>query len=114
MMETNSWLESLEDVLDQSFLNQFDEIYYLNSKWVIDTRELDKLVEGQKLAEYLAKEDPESEKDVLDFYLLVNDNSQSVVVLLSPFDLMADESVYKIYENVEEDLSVVPTIEVVK
>jgi len=114
MMETNSWLESLEDVLDQSFLNQFDEIYYLNSKWVIDTRELDKLVEGQKLAEYLAKEDPESEKDVLDFYLLVNDNSQSVVVLLSPFDLMADESVYKIYENVEEDLSVIPTIEVVK
>lgn len=113
-METNSWLESLEDVLDQSFLNQFDEIYYLNSKWVIDTRELDKLVEGQKLAEYLAKEDPESEKDVLDFYLLVNDNSQSVVVLLSPFDLMADESVYKIYENVEEDLSVIPTIEVVK
>lgn len=114
MMETNSWLESLEDVLNQSFLNQFDEIYYLNSKWVIDTRELDKLVEGQKLAEYLAKEDPESEKDVLDFYLLVNDNSQSVVVLLSPFDLMADESVYKIYENVEEDLSVIPTIEVVK
>src|SRR5690606_19924431 len=114
MMETNSWLESLEDVLDQSFLNQFDEIYYLNSKWVIDTRELDKLVEGQKLAEYLAKEDPESEKDVLDFYLLVNDNSQSVVVILSPFDLMADESVYKIYENVEEDLSVIPTIEVVK
>lgn len=114
MMETNSWLESLEDVLDQSFLNQFDEIYYLNSKWVIDTRKLDKLVEGQKLAEYLAKEDPESEKDVLDFYLLVNDNSQSVVVILSPFDLMADESVYKIYENVEEDLSVIPTIEVVK
>ena len=110
----NSWLESLESVVESSFLNQFDEIYYLNSKLVIPVEKLDQYISNQKLSEFLSKEDPESEKDVWDFFLLVNDEFQSVLVLLSPFDLFTDESVFKIYENVEEDLSSVPTIEVVK
>lgn len=109
----NSWLESLEEVVEASFLNQFDEIYYLNSKLLVDESKLDQIVADQKLADFLSKEDPESEADVLDFFLLVNDDTQSVVVLLSPFDFFTDESIFKIYENLEEDLSVVPTIEVV-
>lgn len=110
----NSWLESLESAVDDSILNQYDEIYYLNSKLVLPVDKLDKIVSDLKLNEFLSKEDPESENDVLDFFLLVNDEFQSVLVLLSPFDLFTDESVFKIYENVEEDLSSVPTIEVVK
>lgn len=110
----NSWLESLEEIVDASFLNQFDEIYYLNSKKVVDEKDLDKILSDEKLNSFLSKEDPESDNDVLDFFLFVNDDSQSLVVLLSPFDLFTDETVFKIYENVEEDLSSVPTIEVVK
>lgn len=110
----NSWLESLESVVETSVLNQFDEIYYLNSKLVLPIEKLDKLVTDQKLNEFLSKEDPETEEDVLDFFLMVNDDTQSVLVLFSPFDLFTDESVFKIYDSVEEDLSSVPTIEVVK
>jgi hypothetical protein len=110
----NSWLESLESTVDGSILNQYDEIYYLNTKLVLAVDKLDKIVSDLKLNEFLSKEDPESENDVLDFFLLVNDEYQSVLVLLSPFDLFTDESVFKIYENVNEDLSSIPTIEVVK
>jgi hypothetical protein len=110
----NSWLESLEDIVDAKILNQFEGIYYLNSKMVLKVEDLDKIVSEQKLGSYLSKEDPETEKDVLDFFLLANDETQSVLVLLSPFDFFTDESIFKIYENVEEDLSSVPTIEVVK
>jgi len=110
----NSWLESLETVVESSILNQFDEIYYLNSKKVIDETELDTLVSEQKLQSFLSKEDPEGENDMLDFFLLVNDDTQTIVVLLSPFDLFEDESVFKIYENVDEDFSYLPTIDTVK
>lgn len=110
----NSWLESLESVVELSFLNRFDEIYYLSSKKVLKEAELDKLVSDQSLNSFLAKEDSDGEHDMLDFFLLVNDDNQAVLALLSPFDLFTEETVFKIYENVEEDLSSIPTIEVVK
>lgn len=112
--EMNSWLESLESVVESSVLSQFDEIYYLNSKRVIDETRLDKLVSNQELKIFLSKEDSDDSYDMLDFFLLVNDESQAVLVLLSPFDLFTDESVFKMYTNIEEDLSSIPTIEVVK
>lgn len=55
----NSWLESLESAVDDSILNQYDEIYYLNSKLVLPVDKLDKIVSDLKLNEFLSKEDPE-------------------------------------------------------
>lgn len=110
----NSWLESLEDCLEKQYLNQFDEIYYLNSKLVCSKDHLDQIVNDKKLFDYLKKPETEADDDVLDFFLLVNDNQQDIVVLLSPFDLMEDESIFKVYGNIEEDFSNLPTIEMVK
>lgn len=110
----NAWLESLEELFDKTYLDEFEEIYYLNSTKVVDKSVLEKAIFAQKLKEFLMKNESESNEDLLDFFLLVNDDAQTVISIYSPFDLMEEEKVFISISAVEEDFSELESIELVK
>lgn len=110
----NAWLESLKELFDKTYLDEFDEIYYLNSTKIADKSVIEKACSDQKLKDFLVKNESDSNEDLLDFFLLVNDVSQTIVAIYSPFDLMEEEKVFISISNVEEDFSDLESIELVK
>lgn len=110
----NAWLESLEELFDKTYLDEFDEIYYLNSTKMVDKSIIEKAISDQKLKDFLMKNESESNEDLLDFFLLVNDASQTVIAIYSPFDLMEEEEIFISISAVEEDFSDLGSIELVK
>lgn len=109
-----NWLESLEELIDKETLDKYNKIFYLNSIIAIPETELDQIVEDKKLSQFLAEADPDATTDILDFFLLENDEVRDVMVILSPFELMEDESFFKTYPNIEEDFNDLDTLEEVK
>ncbi len=110
----NAWLESLEELFDKTYLDEFDEIYYLNSTKMVDKSVIEKASSDQKLKDFLVKNESDSHEDLLDFFLLVNDESQTIIAIYSPFDLMEEENVFISLSNIEEDFSDLESIELVK
>lgn len=110
----NAWLDSLESLTDKNFLKKFEEIYYLGSTKPVDENSLKNTISDGKLKEFLIKNEADVNEDLLDFFLLVNEETQDLIVIYSPFDLLDDERIYLNYEKIEEDLSSLPDIDVVK
>ncbi len=110
----NVWLESLKEILEKSYLEEFDEIYYLNSTKVVDENSLIKTISEGNLKEFLIKNEADGNEDLLDFFLLVNDERQDVLVVFSPFELFENERIFHTAPNVEEDFSDLDTIELVR
>jgi len=108
------WLASLEELIDKETLGKYNKIYYLNSIAAISEPEIDQIVSDQKLAEFLAGEEPDATTDMLDFFLLENEEVRDLMIILSPHDLLEDERFFKTYPNVEEDFSDLETLEEVK
>lgn len=108
------WLESLEELIDKETLNKYIKISYLNSIVAIPEPELDKIVEENKLSQLLSQEEPDVTTDILDFFLLENEEVRDLMIILSPHDLFEDESFFKTYPNIEEDFSDLDTLEKVK
>lgn len=108
------WLESLEELIDKETLNKYTKISYLNSIVAIPEPELDKIVEENKLSQLLSQEDPDATTDILDFFLLENEEVRDLIIILSPHDLFEDESFFKTYPNIEEDFSDLETLEKIK
>ncbi|HLV23785.1 MAG TPA: hypothetical protein VKY36_03275 [Moheibacter sp.] len=110
----NVWLESLNEILEKSYLDEFDEIYYLSSTKVVDESVISQAIEASKLKDFLIKNNSDVNEDLLDFFLLVNEEKQDVLVVYSPFELFENESIYVRAENVQENFSDFPEIEPVK
>lgn len=110
----NAWLDSLIQILERSYLEEFDEIYYLNSTKKIDKSVIEKAASEQNLKELLLRNESDSNEDLLDFFLLVNDQRQDLLVVFSPFELFENESIFHKVQNIEEDFSDLDTIELVK
>lgn len=110
----NVWLESLESILDKEFLEEFDEIYYLNSTKIFEESVISKAIEDAKLKNFLIKNESDGNEDLLDFFLLVNDERQDILVVFSPYELFENERIFKLAENCEEDFSDLESIELVK
>lgn len=108
------WLESLEELIDKETLSKYTKISYLNSIVAIPEPELDKIVEENKLSQLLSQEEPDATTDILDFFLLESEEVRDVMIILSPHELMEDESFFKTYPNIEEDFSDLDTLEKVK
>lgn len=108
------WLESLEDLIDQETLSKYDRIFYLNGIVAIPETEIDEIVESKKLYELLSQEEPDATTDILDFFLLENEEVRDVMIILSPYELMEDESFFKTYPNIEEDFSNLEALEQIK
>jgi len=108
------WLESLEELIDKETLNKYTKISYLNSIVAIPEPELDKIVEENKLSQLLSQEEADATTDILDFFLLENNDVRDIMIILSPHDLFEDESFFKTYPNIEEDFSDLETLEQVK
>lgn len=108
------WLESLEELIDKETLNKYTKISYLNSIVAIPEPELDKIVEENKLSQLLSQEDPDATTDILDFFLLENEEVRDLIIILSPHDLFEDESFFKTYPNIEEDFSDLETLDKIK
>lgn len=109
-----NWLESLEELIDKETLNKYNKIFYLNSIVAIPETEIDEIVEAKKLNELLSQEEADATTDILDFFLLENDEVRDVMIILSPYELMEDESFFKTYPNVEEDFSDLDYLEQIK
>ena len=110
----NAWLESLQSLLDKETLEQFDEIYYLGSTQVVESSNLEKLFKDENSKAFLVKNLSDVNEDLLDYFLLVNEERQDVLVVFSPFELIENESIYLRIENIQEDFSDLPEIEAVK
>lgn len=108
------WLESLEELIDKETLSKYTKISYLNSIVAIPEPELDQIVEENKLSQLLSQEEPDATTDILDFFLLENQEVRDIMIILSPHELMEDESFFKTYPNIEEDFSGLETLETVK
>ncbi len=110
----NTWFEFLRASLGKDFLDQYEEIYILGSTKVFDVSIIEETISNQKLKDFLRKNDCDVNEDMLDFFLLLRDETQEILVLYDPFELLENESVYLRAENIEEDFSDLESIEVVK
>ncbi|SMC37686.1 hypothetical protein [Moheibacter sediminis] len=109
-----NWLESLEELIDKETLDKYNKIFYLNSIVAIPETQIDEIVEDNKLSQLLSQEEPDATTDILDFFLLENEVVRDVMIILSPHELMEDESFFKTYPNIEEDFSNLDSLEQIK
>lgn len=109
-----NWLESLEELIDKETLDKYDRIFYLNSIVALPETDIDKIVDDKKLNQLLSQEEPDATTDILDFFLLENEEVRDVMIILSPHELMEDESFFKTYPNIEEDFSELDSLEQIK
>ncbi len=110
----NAWLESLYGILGKDFINQYEEIYILGSTKIIDVSIIEKIIADEKLKDFIQKNDSDVMKDLLNFFLLLKGDSQEILVIYDPFELLENESIYLRAENIEEDFSDLESIELVK
>ncbi|MBA5629427.1 hypothetical protein [Moheibacter lacus] len=110
----NVWLDSLQTLLEKEVLAEFDEIYYLGSTKIFEIAAIDKTIIDQNLKEFLRKNDTDVNEDLLDFFLLVNDERQDVLVVFSPIELFENEKIFHLSKDLSEDFSDLESIELVK